>query len=284
MRKESSAIASELNPHDVRQLYLDLMKRCLTNSIYGDSEVFPFAPRKNILKKQMVDFLGRRGFQIVRPVPADAKKRETGCDRSPIAHTMIGHKRLENIQRCVEDVILKNVPGDLIETGVWRGGATIFMRAILLAYDVKDRVVWVADSFEGCPAPDVKEYPQDTGDTLHASGELAVPLERVKENFERYGLLDGQVRFLAGWFKDTLPGAPIAKLSVIRLDGDMYGSTMEALVNLYPKLSPGGYVIVDDFGAMETCRKAVLDFRRLHGIDDEIVTVDWTGVYWRRQR
>lgn len=200
------------------------------------------------------------------------------------AHTMIGLKRLDNIQSCVESVLADGVPGDLIETGVWRGGATIFMRAVLKAYGVQDRNVWVADSFEGLPPPDAEKYPQDAGDRHHTARELAISLEQVKSNFERYGLLDGQVRFLKGWFRDTLPTAPIEKLAVARLDGDMYESTMDALVNLYPKLSVGGYLIVDDYGAVPACRQAVHDYREAHGISEELVDIDWTGVYWRRAR
>src|SRR5579864_2618383 len=101
-------------------LYLDLMKRCLTNWVYGESESPPFSP----------------------------EARREGKDWPPFAHTMTGLKRLDNLQFCVEDVLAKNVPGDLIETGVWRGGATIFMQAILKAYGVRGRSVWVADSFE----------------------------------------------------------------------------------------------------------------------------------------
>jgi O-methyltransferase len=264
------------------RLYLDLMKKCLTNWIYSDSESFPYEPKKNPIKKGMAGLLKAKGLSVVRPQPADLNKRESGEDRSPVAHTMIGLKRLENIQSCVEEIIKSSVPGDLIETGVWRGGATIFMRAILKAYGIKDRVVWVADSFEGLPRPDARKYPHDADDTLHTSRELAIPLEKVKANFERYGLLDGQVRFLKGWFKDTLPAAPIERLALIRLDGDMYGSTMEALESLYPKLSKGGYVIIDDYGAMASCRKAVSDFRGSNGIKDEIIEIDWTGAYWRR--
>ena len=269
---------------EAQRLYLDLMKRCLTNWIYGDSEVSVYSPKKNIIKRKAVGLLKARGLQVVKPLPMDSEKRQTGSDRSPVAHTMIGLKRLENIQACVEDILTKNIPGDFIETGVWRGGATIFMRAILKAFDVKDRVVWVADSFEGCPAPDTEKYPQDKGDTLYTSREIAIPLEAVKANFERYGLLDDQVRFLKGWFKDTLPTAPIERLAIIRLDGDMYGSTIDALTNLYPKLSIGGYVIIDDYRAIKTCCKAVHDYRESNCIKDEIKEIDWTGVYWQRTR
>ncbi|MBA3371162.1 MAG: class I SAM-dependent methyltransferase [Thermoleophilaceae bacterium] len=211
-------------------------------------------------------------------------RREQGADQPINAPTMIGLKRLDNLQFCIEDALANGVPGDLIETGVWRGGATILMRAVLKAYGVEDRRVWVADSFEGLPPPDPGIYPSDKGNRLHTSDQLAVSLEQVKSNFERYGLLDERVHFLKGWFRDTLPEAPIEKLAVVRLDGDMYESTMDALVNLYPKLSVGGYLIVDDYGVLLPCRQAVHDYREAHGISEGIRPIDWTGVFWQRAR
>ena len=195
---------------------------------------------------------------------------------------MIGFKRLANLRMCVEAVLADGIPGDLIETGVWRGGATIFMRAILKAFGVVDRFVWVADSFAGLPPPDTRRYPHDQGMTLHEFPQLAVSLESVQDNFRRYGLLDGQVRFLKGWFRDTLPAAPIERLAVLRLDGDLYESTIQALDCLYAKLSVGGFVIVDDYGNVPACRQAVHDFRAEHGISEPIERIDWGGVFWRR--
>lgn len=236
---------SFLKTDTATELYLDLMKRCLKHEIYDEPQV-------------------------------------EGSIWPTTAHTMIGHDSLDALQFCVEDVLAKEVAGDLIETGVWRGGATILMRAILKAYGVEDRYVWVADSFEGLPPPNLKKYPHDKGSTAHTAEELAVSVEQVKSNFERYGLLDDQVRFLKGWFRDTLPEAPIEQLAVARLDGDMYESTMDALVNLYPKLSIGGYVIIDDYGAVPACRRAVHDFREAWGINEEMDSIDWSGVYWQR--
>jgi hypothetical protein len=196
---------------------------------------------------------------------------------------MIGLKRLDNLQFCIEDVLAREVPGDLIETGAWRGGATIFMRAVLKAYSVQDRQVWVADSFEGLPPPNPVKYPRDADSPpFHEFKELAVPVERVKSNFERYGLFDEKVKFLCGWFRDTLPRAPIERLAVVRLDGDMYESTMDGLENLYPKLSIGGFLIVDDYGVVAACREAVHDYRSAHGITEKIIPIDGAGVYWRR--
>lgn len=163
------------------------------------------------------------------------------------------------------------------------GGAAIFERAILKAHDIKDRLVWVVDSFEGLPAPNVEKYPQDASSRLHTFKELSVSLNKVKANFELYGLLDEQVRFLKGWFKDTLPKAPIKKIALLRLDADMYESTKDALINLYPKLSPGGYIIIDDYGAIPACRQAVEDYRKSMGINAEIMPIDWSGIYWKHE-
>ena len=229
------------------------------------------------------DCLSRAMFLDEEPTPVDPHIRYEGWDWPPTAETMIGTRRLDNIIDCTTRVIRAGIPGDLIETGVWRGGATILMRGILAAYEVRNRTVWVADSFRGLPEPDAERWPADAGDIHHTHPELSVDLATVRRNFERYGLLDDQVRFLEGWFADTLPAAPIEQLAVLRLDGDMYGSTMEALTALYPKLSAGGFVLIDDYGMVPGCHKAVDDFRDAQGIAEEIVPVDATGVYWEKR-
>lgn len=249
-------------PADPRNLYLELLKRCLLGMIYEDPP-------------SMAPTIG--GFRTELYV---AKFRETGRDVPSQAHSMIGLRRMNNLQACIEQVLADGVPGDLIETGVWRGGATIFMRGVLKAYGVTDRTVWVADSFEGLPVADVERYP---GNAFWAplAGWLAVDLEVVRRNFARYDLLDEQVRFLKGWFRDTLPAAPIDQLAVLRLDGDLYESTKDALTHLYPKLSAGGFLIIDDYNH-ESCRQAVHDYRAAHGCDAPIHDIDGIGVYWRR--
>lgn len=270
-------------------LYLDLLKKSLTYYLWGENQVSvdaselrqKYGESKNL---PWLDILAAEQIKLVRQAPFNAEARSDGRDWPQLADTMIGLKRLDNLQYCIESVIRDGVPGDLIETGVWRGGATILMRAALKAYCVTDRKVWVADSFKGLPPPDIESYPQDTGDTHHTHDLLRVSVEQVKANFAKYGLLDGQVGFLEGWFKDTLPDAPIEQLAVMRLDGDMYSSTMDALKSLYPKLSVGGYVIIDDYGYWEPCRQAVHDYRAANGIIDPIHAVDWTGVFWRRTK
>lgn len=263
------------------RLYLDLVKKCLTNTIYGEHE-YRKVDSTNPLKRLIDRVFNAAGVTLVRSNTFVREDRENGLDWPPFAHTMVGMRRLDNIQSCVEEILESRVPGDLIETGVWRGGVTIFMRAILAAYGVEDRTVWVADSFRGLPPPDPSRYPADSGDRHHEVTALSIPCDEVRENFSKYGLLDSRVRFLEGWFRDTLPAAPISRLALMRLDGDMYESTMDALVNLYPKLSPGGYVIVDDFNAVEACRRAVGDYRSAHNITEPIRAIDDLAVYWRR--
>ena len=270
------------------ELYLDLMKRCLTRTIFPEG-LQPWAPVRGggvkwAMSRPIRDVLNKRGVVLAAPSPVVPGRRIDGRDWPSEAETMIGMKRLDNIQFCVTDAIQRGVPGDLIETGVWRGGATIFMRAILAALGERQRTVWVADSFEGLPKPDPEHYPLDAGDDHWEQDPLKVPLDRVKANFARYGLLDDQVSFLKGWFRDTLPTAPIEQLAVTRLDGDMYESTMDALQALYPKLSAGGYLIVDDYGneGLAGCKAAVDDYRRDRGITDPIEQVDWTGIFWKK--
>jgi O-methyltransferase len=268
------------------ELYLDLLKKCLTRAVFPE-HYRPLVPaKKRRLRRALVGALRRRlqrsKLDLVRVVKFDPERRLAGIDQPPEAETMIGMRRLDNLQHCVTDVLRQGVPGDLIETGVWRGGAVIFMRAVLEAYGDASRTVWAADSFAGLPRPDEERYPADRGDRHWTRDQLAIPVETVKENFARYGLLDDRVRFLVGWFADTLPTAPIERLSILRLDGDMYGSTMDALRPLYPKLSKGGYCIVDDY-SLPGCREAVEDYRREHGISEEIVRIDDSGSFWQKQ-
>lgn len=245
------------------QLYVDLLKRTVANVIYQDPPNVVGATERQ---------------------PFDLEARRMGEDFPTLAHTMIGLERLDNLQHCLEAVLRDEVPGDFVETGVWRGGACIFARGLLTAHGARDRTVWVADSFQGFPDVTDEDHALDVEMNLSQYNEaIGVPiaLETVRENFRRYGLLDEGVRFLPGWFQDTMPTAPIERIAVLRMDGDSYAATMDVLRHLYPKLSPSGYVIIDDY-CLDACRQAVHDYRDEHGIEDEIITIDRQGVYWRR--
>ncbi|WP_246680928.1 TylF/MycF family methyltransferase [Mesorhizobium sp. B3-1-9] len=241
----------------MRNRYLNLLEASLTGTLYGDAPIDPWT-----------------GGQY------DPNKRALGRDWPGLAQTMIGSARMRNLRHLCETVILNDVPGDFIETGVWRGGACIFMRGILASYAETRRRIFVADSFAGLPPPSPEKYAADVGDTHHVHGELAISRKDVEENFRRYDLLDEQVVFLEGWFKDTLPNAPIQKLAVLRLDGDMYESTVQALDALYHKVSYGGFVIVDDY-FLAPCAQAVDEFRARGNITSPLIPIDGCAVWWR---
>jgi cephalosporin hydroxylase len=274
---ERLPLGNDHHEHHASQTHLAISPRQIpTKYIPADSAAGRYL---ELLKNTLTDMI-----HIDLDPHGDVVARREGRDFPITAHTLVGLKRLDNLQRCIEDVLANNVPGDLSETGVWRGGASIFMRAVLSVHGIQSRRLWLADSFAGLPPPDPAQYVADTGMDFHLFPVLAVTLEQVQANFERYGLFDDQVTFLKGWFRDTLPTAPIEQLAILRLDGDLYESTMDALVHLYPKLAPGGYVIVDDYGALPPCQQAVHDYREAHGITAPIMRIDWTGVYWQRPR
>lgn len=226
--------------------------------------------------------LRKRNFSIGKLISVTEELRVEGLDWPARAKTMIGLKRLDNIELCIESILNDNIPGDFIETGVWRGGAGMLMRAILLEKNIVDRKIWLADSFQGLPKPDEKNYAADNNNPLYKYKILKASLEEVIQNFKKFDLPLDQVEFVQGWFKDTLPHCKVEQLSLLRLDGDLYESTILALDHLYHKLSQGGFVIVDDYNAFPNCRKAVDDFRTRFGINQELITIDREAVYWRK--
>jgi O-methyltransferase len=246
---------------DSANLYLDLLIKCIANTVYGD---------------------GNKGGW--RSAEYDPEARRQGSDWPELAHSMIGVLRLTNLCELAETVVREGTPGDFIETGVWRGGACILMRGVLKARGESSRKVFCADSFEGLPPPDADHYPADAGQIIHKFEYLAVSQQEVEENFRRYDLLDEQVVFVKGWFKESLPRLDTKQFALIRLDGDLYESTIQALENLYPRLSVGGFIAIDDYGSWPSCRQAVHDYRAAHEVDDPICPVDSAGVYWRRTK
>jgi O-methyltransferase len=289
---------------DAADLYLSVLKKSILNELYIDNEARLVYYAICAAGQHIPDPVVVREIATQRPDILE-KLRETRTDGriasfwwevpfqdgsirslnlrniTEFYHSMIGRARLNNIHSLLDRVVADGVPGDLIETGVWRGGATLLMRGFLAAHNITDRKVWVADSFAGLPVP---SHPADAGYDFSAAVApvLAISRDEVEDLFLRYELLDDQVRFLEGWFSDTLPNAPIDRLALMRLDGDLYESTMDAITALYDKLSPGGYVIVDDYNDFEPCRRAITEFRESRGITSDLQTVDWTAVYWRK--
>jgi len=271
----------------MNQKYIDLLKKMLIDYHHiGRVEYHPLETvrpkRKTALLYPLNRLLKKRNFTIAKIKPVTAEERCNGYDWPAGALTMIGLNRLNNIEFCMKSIAKNNIPGDLIETGVWRGGSTIFMKALMDELNMNDRSVWLADSFEGLPPPNPKYFPYNKDQDLHKQPLLSATMEEVKENFEHFNLLDDRVKFLKGWFKETLPTAPISAISLLRLDGDWYESTYVALEHLYHKVSSGGYVIVDDYNAFPYCKKAVDDFRTANDINATIFTIDKEAIYWQK--
>ena len=256
-KKKSDAVQTGLS--DLREEYLKLIAKTLDGTIYDD------------------DPLPSNGTGVFDPT-----LREYGWDWPSKAFTMVGTRRLRNFRTCIESVIGEKVPGDIVETGVWRGGACIMARAVLKAYGVIGRRIIACDSFEGLPPPDAARFPADDGSNFHEYADLSVSLERVKENFARFGLLDDQVVFLKGWFRDTMKDVPSKQIAVLRLDGDMYESTIDPLNHLYDRVSPGGWVIIDDYRVVPACKAAVHDFFDARGLKIDLQEIDGVGVCFRK--
>ena len=249
----------------LRTAYLDLLKLSLCD----------LANTTTISVGAMPD-----GTVMSRELRGDERRlRAAGMDWPLQGLTMVGLGRLDDLQRCVEAVVADGVEGGIIEAGAWRGGAALLMRATLDTMG-DERIVWVADSFQGFAPGDAP--PDDGSIDLRAFDFLSVPEEEVRESFARLGLEEG-VRFVPGYFEDTLAALAGERWAIVRLDADTYAPTRHALRCLYPGLAAGGYLIVDDYGAFEGCRRAVDEFRAEHDITERLEKVDATCVRWRRK-
>lgn len=271
----------------MKEAYLDLLKKMLTDYHRLDYDQYKPLYNNNASwklrqLKKLDRWLNKRGYKIFKLNPTSSTIRENGMDWPAHAETMIGLKRLNNLEYCYNLVKSQNIKGDLLEAGVWRGGASIFMAALLKTNGDKNRKVWLADSFKGLPKPNPNQYPMDQNDPLHKMEELAVSSTKVKENFMKYDLWSDQVRFIEGFYKDTLPVCEVDQLSILRLDCDTYESTLTALTYLYPKLITGGFVIVDDYNAFESCKAAVMDYCKQYNIQPKIIEIDQEAVYWQK--
>ena len=238
--------------------YLDLIKRLITNYAYLGCG-YSFA-----------------AFDPQRHYDHDTSSWRIDPQSRPM--TLLSVAQLEMIQEAVLDVQRRGVNGDFIEAGIWRGGAIIFMRALLKEYGIDNRQIIAADSFEGIPQNvTFKHDPVDTWQDRWAAS-----LEEVKGNIERLGLLDERIEFLPGYFSDSLGAIEARDFALIRLDSDSYDSVMTSLEHLYPRLSPGGIIIIDDWHLVG-CRFAVDAYRKQHDITEVIVARDGNAYWIKRE-
>ena len=264
--------------------YIELFKKVLMGILYEQQNWQQIHSQsvKNFfsfqfLKNLVIKIFQRKSIILYKKQKFDPDRALIkGKEGAGLGYTLVSKKRLDNIEYCFDEILKDNIEGDFIETGVWRGGACILIRKLMKINNIKNRKVFVADSFEGMPKPK-NEF---DGSDLSMFEEIKVSVEEVKSNFDKFGLNDNQVVYIKGWFSESLPKAPINKLALLRLDGDMYHSTMDSLNNLYHKVSNGGYVIVDDMDWPE-CARAINEFREKHSIKSELKFIDDVSAYWR---
>lgn len=254
--------------HSIARLYLSTLRDTLTGETYQDGCL----PRKSL--RFLANLFGATISRHTTPF-----ERHQGRVWPATAMTMIGTTRLNHLWSLLESLHHDQIAGDFVECGVWRGGASIFATAVLYCLSCHRNVI-LCDSFGGLPKP---LHPIDKAEPMrfwkHADA-LSVSLEQVKDNFRRFHLLHDNVQFVPGWFKDTLVPSRFPPIALLRADGDMYESTKQILC-LYEKVSPGGYVVIDDYYDVKGCRQAVDEFLPTIG-HPRMIQIDCASVYWRK--
>jgi hypothetical protein len=274
----------------LRRQYLDLLARALVNLIYPEQDL-----RIDELEEHRAELFHlhyERRMRDLRYLEAEKfaaivqhKIDGSSWRRRParFAHTMVGLRRLDNLEYCAASVFANGIAGDFVECGVLQGGASIFLRGLQVAYGEEARRTWLCDSFAGPPPP------QDAADRELAAGYneaaepwLAATIDAVRDNFRTYDLLSDNVRFVEGLFADALPHAEIERIAILRIDAGLYDATTDVLENLYDRISAGGFVVVDDYNVYEPCRRAVDDFRARRGDAAPMRIADWNSAYWQK--
>lgn len=295
---------SDATGQALRDRYLSLLKKSLLNDLYPEMEAQLLHTVLCVAHRQPVDLEGwwaaRRNPALLDAIAAVRDSGDTlvlrGVDErgevidrpdlrnvAEFPHTMIGRARLDHLQWCCETVLREAIDGDFFEAGVWRGGACALMAGVLAAHGDRARRVWIADSFRGVPPPSL---PQDRELDLseRVLPVLSVPEDEVRALLERYDVLDdARICFVSGWFSDSLRACEVERIAVLRIDADLYESTLDVLTHLYPRVVDGGIVIVDDYGILRPCQLAVDEFRAANGINESMQFIDGHGVFWRRQ-
>lgn len=247
----------QTDPHPAQSAYIELIKRAITNYHYLGGDV------------ALADF---RALDLY-----DAKRGEWRIAAEARPLTLLTKGQLDLIEELARQVIGQAVAGDFIEAGVWRGGAIVLLRALLKVSGIADRRVFAADSFAGIPLN--VSFRHDPVDKW--SDRWVASRGEVEQGIARFGLLDPQVVFVEGFFAESLKALAGERFALIRLDSDSYESVLTSLEFLYPLLSPGGALIIDDWHLVG-CQMAVGHYRTRHGITERIETTAGNA-WWIKQ-
>lgn len=181
-------------------------------------------------------------------------------------YSMVPEFGLIDLARHVRTVLAENVPGDFVECGTWRGGASFLMADLLKRANVRDRRVWLCDSFEGHRLPDdidgpaALAYVQNTNDPEYRDN-CRADLADVERTRQLLGL-DTHTELVKGWFDSTLPAMRerMGTIALLRIDCDWHASVRCCLENLYDQVAEGGFVIFDDYFSYDGCAVAAHEF------------------------
>lgn len=265
----------------VARSILPTLHKVLPTALYGIAYRLAYDNYKRAL------FVGHAAKVVLRrPISNERAKLRDRLVIQLLPHTMGGRKALENAFNIVADIEDKGVPGCLVECGVAEGGTAAMMGMTNRALGTVNRVKWFFDSYEGLPEPTAEDYHDGrAGEFIRPlpKGSCLGTLEQVS------GLLFSELRFepeqtnlVKGWFQDTVPprAGKLGPIAVLRLDGDWYESTKIPLDAFYDDVSPGGYVIVDDYATCYGSRKAVDEFRTEQKITTPLQQDGRGGIYF----
>lgn len=236
----------------------------------------------------------RRWLRDLRQAdPPGASRADRAIVRRVARFTMTGRPRTYALLDAVRRIVEGRVPGALVECGVWRGGSVLAMLLKLRELGVADRDVYLYDTFEGMTAPtgaDTSAYEPPALSTWRraaAAGERAwsqlfdpgvFSEQQVRELLAASGYPMARLHFVRGPVESTLPGRAPERIALLRLDTDWYESTRHELEHLYPRLAPGGVLIVDDYGHWDGCRRAVDEYFAQPGVAaPRLEPIDYTG-------
>ncbi|MGH9689295.1 MAG: TylF/MycF/NovP-related O-methyltransferase [Candidatus Acidiferrales bacterium] len=228
------------------------------------------------------------GFDLVRyrdsknRFPPDFREDEISIMRDVLPWTLTTPERLYALIQAVRYVTSNQIPGAMVECGVWKGGSMAAVARTLLGKGDVKRELYLFDTFEGMSAPTSKdiEYSGKTAAELIASdpGHLCIaPLDTVRAVMHGTGYPSERVHFIQGKVEDTIPSAAPETISLLRLDTDWYESTKHELIHLYPRLSRNGVIIIDDYGHWEGARRACDEYFPERGAPVFLSRIDYTG-------
>ena len=196
--------------------------------------------------------------------------------------TMVKSRNLANLFSLVVKVNAMNLPGDIVECGVWNGGASAIMAFACRNSSLpRNRLLWLFDSFEGLPPPGPKDGTAEN--KYFFKGMCSGSVSSVEKVFKKLSLSLDNVRIVQGWFNSTLKKAGVHQIAILHIDADWYDSVKYVLDTFYEKVVPGGFVVLDDYGYWEGCDRALNDYLSQHKITGiELKKTESTGVYFQK--